>query len=237
MEASGVRHLHPSGSTGSAEEPSFLGLLSDRHQRQVISSGRARHFSRAEVMLQIGHRADDVIVLLEGHAKLSAQRSGGQGVILGVAPPGSVLGAEAAIELRPYAAAAHALDEARAVVIPAHRFRALVSKEPAVGLALMRSLAAAKRAADRFHTEVASRDAAGRVAGRILELALRLGQQSPHGTCIENPLSQDELADWIGASRQTVVRALQALRAAGWVTTSRRTIVVHDAAALRRLAA
>ena len=48
------------------------------------------------------------------------------------------------------------------------------------------------------------------------------------------PITQEELAGWAGASREATSKALQSLRALGWVQTRRRRLVVRDLEALRR---
>jgi CRP/FNR family transcriptional regulator, cyclic AMP receptor protein len=76
----------------------------------------------------------------------------------------------------------------------------------------------------------------GRVAARILELSDRYGTPTDDGTEIEMPISQEELAQWTGASRAGVAHALQAMRELGWLTTHRRQIAVTDIEALRKRA-
>ena len=80
---------------------------------------------------------------------------------------------------------------------------------------------------------MATRDSVGRIAKRLLELAADHGSPSAGGTRIELSLSQDELARWTGATRETVSRALRLMRQLGWVATNHRTITVLDPAALR----
>ena len=91
------------------------------------------------------------------------------------------------------------------------------------------------RDADRKRIEFGAHDTTGRVAARLVEMAERFGaRRRPNGgSRIALPLSQDELAGWIGASREAVSKALGVLRAAGWIRTSRMSVVVLDLAALK----
>jgi CRP-like cAMP-binding protein len=73
----------------------------------------------------------------------------------------------------------------------------------------------------------------GRLAKRLLELASEHGIPVPEGTRIELSLTQDELASWTGATRETVSRALRLMRSLGWIASDQRAITVMDAAALR----
>jgi CRP-like cAMP-binding protein len=65
-------------------------------------------------------------------------------------------------------------------------------------------------------------------------MAERFGQPTADGLKIALPFSQDELAGWIGASREAVSKALGVLRAAGTIRTSRMSVVVRDLPDLRR---
>ena len=85
--------------------------------------------------------------------------------------------------------------------------------------------------ATRGLVELATQDSVGRVARRLIELGANHGG-APTGP-YELELTQDELASWTGATRETVSRALRLMRQLGWVTTGHRTITVLDPAAVR----
>jgi len=72
------------------------------------------------------------------------------------------------------------------------------------------------------------------VARRLLDLAERFGKETPEGVKVELPLSQEELASWCGASRESTVKALRTLREVGALTTGRRQVTLHDVDGLRR---
>jgi CRP-like cAMP-binding protein len=85
--------------------------------------------------------------------------------------------------------------------------------------------------ATRGLVELATQDSVGRVARRLIELGPNHGG-APGGP-YELELTQDELASWTGATRETVSRALRLMRQLGWVATGHRTITVLDPAAVR----
>jgi CRP-like cAMP-binding protein len=68
----------------------------------------------------------------------------------------------------------------------------------------------------------------------LLELSERFGHQTEEGISVELPLSQEQLAGWCGASRESTVKALSSLRALGCLTTGRRHVLISDLEALRR---
>jgi CRP-like cAMP-binding protein len=108
--------------------------------------------------------------------------------------------------------------------------RALEDAAAARGLVLI--LAARLRDADRTRIQFATLDTLGRVADRLLELSERFGQDTGDGIVVELPLSQEQLASWCGASRESTVKALSTLRSLNCITTGRQSLVIHDLNAL-----
>jgi CRP/FNR family transcriptional regulator, cyclic AMP receptor protein len=99
---------------------------------------------------------------------------------------------------------------------------------------LLKLLAHRLRDADRKRIEFASLDTQGRVAARIVELSARFGQPRPDGSVlITLPLSQEQLATWVGSSREATAKALGQLRERGLVETGRRRLTVVDLRALQ----
>jgi len=92
------------------------------------------------------------------------------------------------------------------------------------------------REATLHRSQSTGSDTLGRLAARILELAERYGEPSDGGVTIAMPLSQEELAAWVGASRASVAQALQSMRELGWLKTRRRQVIVCDVDAVRRRA-
>jgi CRP-like cAMP-binding protein len=74
------------------------------------------------------------------------------------------------------------------------------------------------------------------VAGCLVELCDRFGTSDPGGVDTGLAITQDELAGWAGASRESVAKAMAVLRDLGWVETHRRRVIVLDLPALRRYA-
>jgi CRP/FNR family transcriptional regulator, cyclic AMP receptor protein len=72
------------------------------------------------------------------------------------------------------------------------------------------------------------------VARRLVDLGARFGEETPEGTCVHLPLSQEELATWCGSSREATAKALRTLREVGAIATARRTVTITGEEELRR---
>ena len=98
---------------------------------------------------------------------------------------------------------------------------------------VLRKIMERLRDADRRRVEFGSQHTMGRVAGYLAEMAERHGRPLDGGIEIGVSLSQEELAGYIVASRESVARALMTLRRRGLITTGRRSVIVLDLDALR----
>ncbi|MBB5869603.1 CRP-like cAMP-binding protein [Allocatelliglobosispora scoriae] len=211
----------------------FWSQLTEAEQAEFIRRSGRRHWRRGDVLCRQDDDSDWVALIEEGRVKASNHTAGGSEVVLAVRGPGALLGELAAVDAQPRSATVQALEPVTALVMPPHEFQAYLQANGRVALLLMRVLAERLRDADRKRIEFGAQDSTGRVAARLVELAERFGAPVAEGIQIALPLSQDELAGWVGASREAVSKALGVLRGAGWIRTSRLSVVVLDLEALR----
>jgi CRP-like cAMP-binding protein len=148
--------------------------------------------------------------------------------------PGARLGDQALIEASPRSASVIAVEQVALLVVAPSAFRSFMASHPDVALAMLAVLSSRLRESDRRISEYAAADTLGRVCARLVELCDTQGEVAgERGVRITLPISQEELAGWAGASLESTAKALRQLRSLGWVGTGRRTIEVHDLAALR----
>ncbi|GAA2603754.1 Crp/Fnr family transcriptional regulator [Actinomadura fulvescens] len=217
------------------EPGSFLAELTTMERADLESRGRARDFGRGDVLFTEGERSTWVAVLLAGRVKAFSYREHGGEALLAVRGPGALLGEVAAIDRLPRSATVATLEPARALALTADEFMAFLQAHGRVSILIMRTLCQRWRDADRKRVEFGMFDATGRVAQRLVELAERFGvPYERESVRITLNLSQEELAGWVGASREAVSKALRTLRRHGWIETGRRRVIVHDLQALRR---
>ena len=215
----------------------FLTALSETEVRAMREHGVVRTYPRGTALFHEQQAPDRVVLLLVGCVKLSSLSEDGKEVVLAIRGPGDLLGELSAMDGQPRSATATALEPVEALVVPAGDFRAFLERNPRVSLLLVTMLSRRLRDADRKRVEFTAQDSTGRVAARVVELSERFGDRVENGLQIDLPISQEELAGWTGCSRDSVVKALHAMRELGWIETERRRIVVLDLDALRRRAA
>jgi CRP-like cAMP-binding protein len=201
------------------------------------ASGIPRRYPHGTALFHEGQEGDRVIVVLSGTVKLISVSEEGREVLLALRGPGELLGELGAFDGRPRSASAIALDDVEGLVLPAVDFKSFLERHPRAALVILEMLATRLRDADRKRIEFAAQDSMSRVAARIVELSERFGEEDEGAVRIELPISQEELAGWTGCSRDSVVKALQAMRGLGWIDTERRRITVRDLDAVRKRAA
>jgi len=221
------------------EDPAigFLGTLDREQLASLHERGVTRRFRRGQAIFHEGGSSDRVVILRAGRVKVSTVTEEGREVVLAFRGPGDMLGELSAIDGEPRSATVEAVEAVEALAVAAQDFRSFLVANPDVALQLLQMLSRRLRDADRKRVEYAAHDTVGRVSARLVELAERYGEPVGRGLRIGLPLSQEELAGWVGGSREAVSKALQTLRKVGWVVTERRRITVLDIEALRRRSA
>jgi len=204
----------------------FLLQLSDGDRRDLEAISRRQSADRGDVLLARGDAADRVLVIESGRVKVSVPTANGREAVLTFRGPGALLGDQALVE-----------EPVEMLVVAASSFRGYLGSHPDVALAMLAVLSNRLRETDRRFAEFAAADTLGRVCGRLVELCETQGDQdAEEGVRITLPITQEELAGWIGASIESTAKSLRSLRSLGWVATGRRSIEVHDLPALRNRA-
>ncbi len=224
----GVRQLPPTAPVDQPEEA--LGPLAS-----AFRGGRRVTLRRGVTLLSEGDASERVVLLLSGRVKVSTVSEEGQETVLGYRGAGEVLGELSAIDGEPHNASVTVVEPGEALVVPAERFVEALAGDPGAALALLRSIVGRLRDADRTRGDYTARDVLGRVARRLDELAKEYGQPSEDGTAIDLPISQRELAGWVGSSREAANKALAELEQRGLVRVTRRRLTVRDVNGLRGL--
>ena len=212
----------------------FLSLLEDEDRRALEGIGTILTAPKGRILLAHGQIADKVLIVRAGRVKIVGVTSGGHQIVLAFRGPGALVGEQALVDGTPRAANVLAIEPVESLTIAASAFRAFLERRPRVALALLEQMSLRLRDADRRLAEFASADTLGRVAARLVELCEQYGEEAADGAVtISLPLTQEDLAGWIGASLEATAKSLRQLRELGWVATGRRAIVVHDLEAMR----
>jgi CRP/FNR family transcriptional regulator, cyclic AMP receptor protein len=211
-----------------ATVPLFSGLQRDEIQK-FADLTRERSYPKGSVILFQDDPGDSLFVLRAGRVKVVLIGEDGREVILGVLEPGAHFGELALIDDQPRSAHVIAMEDAQLLILRREDFRRRVEANPTVAWALLTELSRRLRRADVKIGGLVLLDVPGRIARLLLDLADETG-----GDAIEKPLTHQTIAQMIGASRETVSRAMKEFQDAGLITVERRRIAVGDRDALEK---
>lgn len=189
-----------------------------------------RSYPRDAVVFSQSDPGDSLFGVVTGRVRISASTAGGREVFLNIMEPGDTFGEIALLDGRPRTASAIATAPSELLIIKREQFLRLLATEPVLTDHLLRLLCARLRWVSGFAEESALLPVPARLARRLLSLGRLHGRDTGDG--IELKVSQDEMARFLGLSRQIVNQHLQSWKARRWVGLGRGKIMILDALAL-----
>src|SRR5580698_3731699 len=236
----GGRHDWTGGLVEDAERvlrraPLFEGL-DEENARGLRRQMTEVHLNRGEHLFLEGQDGDRMYVVLDGKLKLTRAAADGRENLLGVIGPGEMFGELSLFDPRPRTSTASAVTDATLAALAHDALRPWLPERPEVSMHMLQALAQRLRRANDVVADLVFTDVPGRVAKNLLDLADRFGEQEREGLHVHHDLTQEELAQLVGASRETVNKALADFAARGWLQISARSVLILDIERLRRRA-
>jgi CRP/FNR family cyclic AMP-dependent transcriptional regulator len=196
--------------------------IGDPMVRELAARGQVRAFPKNAVIINEGDRGDSLYVILTGRLKVYVSDDDGREMILDVYGPGDYVG-EMALDGRPRSASVMTLEPTSCSVVTRDELRAAIAANPDVAMSLIATLIDRARIATDNVKNLALMDVYGRVARLLLSLA-----KEDHGKLVvPERMTQQDIADRVGASRDMISRIFKDLTVGGYVTIDNRTITIH----------
>jgi CRP/FNR family transcriptional regulator, cyclic AMP receptor protein len=212
---------------------SFLGALSAGDRDAIFAVGHSRTLRVGATLCREGDPPIGVHIILSGVVKLTKTATSGREALLELRGAGDVLGDMSVVDGERQSANAIAIGDVEVLAISTDEFETLLGTSPAIARSLLGVVVRRLRQASDRQLELGTTEIMGRVCGRLAELAAIRGEQVTGGVLIRGALSQQELADWSGASRDGVVRAFNELRDLGVIDSGRGRVLIRDLDAVR----
>ncbi|MBA9001902.1 MULTISPECIES: Crp/Fnr family transcriptional regulator [Thermomonospora] len=208
--------------------------LDDQGAKALRANVAEVRLARGQTLFNEGETGDRLYVVLEGKIKLTRTSPDGRENLLSVLGPSEMFGELSLFDPRPRTASAVAVTECRLAGLGHDDLRPWLTGHPEVAVQLLRALAQRLRRTNDVMADLVFTDVPGRVAKQLLDLAERFGQPSDVGLHVHHDLTQEELAQLVGASRETVNKALADFAARGWLRIEARAVVILDIERLRK---
>ncbi len=198
---------------------------------------RSRIYPRGAVVFHEGNVARGVYVLSSGRAKVSISSADGKKLIIRIASGGDVLGLYAGLTGRPFEATAEMLEGGRIDFIPRQDLLNLIGRQEAFGLDLVEVFSRQfSEFVDHTRMLLLSESALEKLARLMMRWSRDFGERTSDGIRVRILLTQEEIAQIIGASRETVTRLFSALKRDQIIRVKRDSMWIRDSAALASLA-
>ena len=202
---------------------------------------RRRKMPAGTPVVYKGDPAGALYLIASGRVKVHQATAGGDEVILEVMGPGDFFGEMSLLDGQPRSADVSTLEATELLLLEGEALRETIHEQPAVAWTLLKILSQRLRDQNDRAEMLMTRDVAGRVADRLLELAASQGSpmaDGSKGTRLNVCLTQSDIAALIGATRERVSRALTAFRKSGAITWDKDggCWVIRNSAALAKRA-
>jgi CRP-like cAMP-binding protein len=217
------------------QAPLFSGL-DDEVAQTLESSMAAVSLRRGEILFNEGDDGDQLYVVIEGKVKLGRTSPDGRENLLAILGPGQMFGELSFFDPGPRSATATAVTDVELKSLGHPALSPVLEAHPKVAHALLNQLAGRLRRTNEVVGDLVFSDVPGRVAKALLDLASRFGRRADDGVHVNHDLTQEGLAQLVGASRETVNKALADFASRGWLRLEPRSVVILDLQRLQRRA-
>ena len=215
------------------QSPLFA-ALNDDAAVALMGSMTASRLERGDVLFREGDPGERLYVISEGKIKLGLTSVDGRENLLAILGPGEMFGELSLFDPGPRASTATAVAETQLIALGHEDLTSFLSGRPAVASAMLAALARRLRHTNETLSDLVFTDVPGRVAKALLDLSNRFGRASEDGVLVAHDLTQEELAQLVGASRETVNKALADFATRGWIKLEARAVVLIDVERIRR---
>jgi CRP-like cAMP-binding protein len=216
-----------------AQVPVF-DTLAEADLARVIDVAVPRRFEPNRLIFREGDESDTCYIVRSGHARAVREHTDGRTISLAHFGPGDFFGELAMFDDEHRSATVETLDEVEAIAILGADMRRLLREHPDIAVKLVISLGRHLREANERLTRQSFQTVQSRVAGVLRDLVEQAHAEGAAERDVLVRITQADVAQLAGSSRESASRFLAVLERAGVVTQGRGRVTVHDPAALER---
>lgn len=207
----------------------LFSYLDDQQLEEVDGLIMERTYQKGRIIFVEGEPGEAVFFLKSGRIKISKQAEDGREQILHFIHPGEVFAEVVLFDGGPYPATAEAVEDSKVGLIRNSDMERITLSNPGIALGMLKIMARRLRMAQKQINDLALMDTSRRMASTLLFLAAEQGVPcSGGGTAIDMSLTNQDLANMIGTSRETANRILSDMRRQKAINVDRKQIVITD---------
>ena len=211
----------------------LFGGMDAESARSLIRLMTRREMIKGDVLFNEGDDGHALYVVVKGKVKMARTARDGRENLLGLLGVGDMLGELSVFDPGPRMSRAHAVEESVVYELPKEILDVWLDDHLEMSRHLMRALAQRIRRISNTMADLVFSDVPGRVAKAILDLGHRFGRMERGHVTVRHGLTQEELAQLVGASRETVNKALADFASRGWIDVHIGSVEVYEPERLR----
>lgn len=211
----------------------LFGGMDGESARSLIALMTRREMVKGDVLFNEGDEGHALYVLVKGKIKMARTARDGRENLLGLLGVGDMVGELSVFDPGPRMSRAHAVEESIVYELPKEILDEWLDDHLEMSRHLMRALAQRIRRISNNMADLVFSDVPGRVAKAILDLGHRFGRMERGHVTVRHGLTQEELAQLVGASRETVNKALADFASRGWIDVHIGSVEVYEPERLR----
>jgi len=201
----------------------LFSCLTEPERETLARHTHTRSYGKNTIIISEGDLSDALYLVDEGKVKIYISDEDGREMLLNILEGGDYFGELSLIDQSPRSASAMTMTDTRLSMIAARDFRTVLGENPEIALKLITELAGRMRNLTQTVRRLALLDVYGRVTTTLLSLATEVD-----GTRrVEPKLTQQEIANMVGASREMVSRILKDLKTGGYLEIGKDAIVIR----------
>jgi CRP/FNR family transcriptional regulator, cyclic AMP receptor protein len=213
----------------------LLGKLSASEIDALLTYARVQHYPAGHEIFAKGSPGNSMMMVLRGKVRISSISLAGKEIVLNIIKAGEIVGEIATLDGGERSGDAVAITDCELLVLNRRDFMPFLEKHADICLMLIKILCKRLRRTSEQVEDLLFRHLEGRIAKALLQLSERSGRPEVEGRMLELHLSQSELGNIVGSTRESVNKQLQIWQRAGLIDLAKGSIVIRDPAAIERL--
>ena len=202
--------------------------LDDAATASLLANMVSVKIAKGTILFAEGDGGDQLYVIADGKLKLGTSSGDGRENLLSILGPGEMFGELSLFDPGPRTSTATAVTDAKLLSLGQEKLLPWLAENPKVSLQLLGSLAQRLRRTNEAVGDLVFSDVPGRVAKALIDLGERFGKKTDEGLFVHHDLTQEELAQLVGASRETVNKALADFAGRNWLKLDGRAVLITD---------
>lgn len=208
--------------------------LSEEETTAIMHMARMVNHPARHTVIQEGEPGDHLLIVMHGRVKVNLVSSEGKEAILSILEPGDMFGEMALLDGEPRSATVTTMEKCSFLVLWRRDFLPFLERNPQVSLKLLTALSKRLRATNDKVGNLSFLNLPARLARILINLGQQYGKLTSEGIAIGIKLSQEELGNLVGVSRESVNRQIRLWVEAGVLDYTHGTIILMNSDVLFR---